>query len=268
MSQQYQGAETGLHQVKQTWSLYSRAPESFRNRLRNLWRSMGFDHGTASSLRYEMDMLMLRTRCAVSNRYRRQVKDLASRSHLCVHLGCGNALFEGWINVDCYPPQPAPGAEILTLDMRRGLPFATGSVAAVFSEHFLEHLSLDVVSGSILPEISRILQPGGQLRIGVPNGEYFIEQYLAERQGASDPVYKRNSVGRSPMTMLNEIAHGYGHRFLYDFQTLESLLVGVGLVNVRRMTPGRSDVDRFKGRDRTDEWRMAMSLYVEAEAPR
>lgn len=259
--------EMGLHQVKQTWSPYSRAPESLRQRLRALWQSMGFDHAAASSLRYEMDMLLLRTRCSLSRAYQRQVTDLAARREVLVHLGCGNALFKGWVNVDCYPPQPVPGVEILTLDMRRGLPFATGSVAAVFSEHFFEHLALDVVRTTILPEIRRILQPGGHLRIAVPDGEYFINQYLADRRGAADDVYRRESQGKTPMVMLNEIAHGYGHRFLYDYRTLSHFLADAGLVDVKRATVRDTEVPAFAGRDRNDDWRVAMSLYVEARAP-
>ena len=97
----------------------------------------------AAQLRYELEMTLLRTRCAVSPGYRRQVRMLRERHDLQVHLGCGNAVLADWINVDCYPPPRKPGREILTLDMRRGLPFASGSVQAVFTEHFLEHLPFE-----------------------------------------------------------------------------------------------------------------------------
>jgi predicted SAM-dependent methyltransferase len=260
-------SDAALHQVQNTWSLYAKMSTSSRARLRRLWISLGFNHDAASKLRYEFDMVMLRSRCGLSPAYRRQIRELASRRHLLVHLGCGNALLPGWINLDCYPPPRVSGIDILTLDMRRGLPLAGGSVAAVFSEHFLEHLPFESVRDTILPEVRRILQPGGKVRIGVPNGEYFIDQYVAYRSRNCDSIFAAHLDGKTPMTMLNEIAHGFGHHFVYDFQTLSGMLRETGLVDIRQRAPFETDVEQFKGKDRVDEWRNRMTLYVEAEAP-
>jgi len=124
-----------------------------------------------------------------------------------------------------------------------------------------------LVRRTILPEVRRILEPGGKIRIGVPNGEYFIDQYVAYRSKNCDSIFTSHLDGKTPMTMLNDIAHGFGHYFAYDFQTLSGLLREVGLIDVRRMAPCETDVEQFKGRDRVDEWRNRMTLYVEAEAP-
>ncbi len=256
-----------LHQVQKSWSPYSRASAATRSRLRSIWAYLGFNHDVASKLRYEMDMVLLRIRCKLSPAYKNQVRDLAGRHDLLVHLGCGNALLSGWVNLDCYPPPQTAGVEIMTLDLRRGLPLATGSVAALFSEHFLEHLPFETVRLVILPEIRRVLQAGGKLRIGVPNGEYFIDQYLAYRVGAHDSVYEQQRNDKTPMIMLNEIAHGHGHYFVYDFETMARLLTGAGFVSVRRCAPYETSVEHFIGKDRVDAWRNAMTLYIEAETP-
>jgi predicted SAM-dependent methyltransferase len=256
-----------LHQVKTTWSPYHHLSDGMRARLRKTWRAFGFDRRVASDLRYELDMLLLRSRCAFSPAYRRQVRELAGRRGLRVHLGCGNALFPGWLNVDCYPPVSRTGAEILTLDMRRGLPLADRSVVALFSEHFLEHLSVETVRDVILPEMRRVLEPGGRARIGVPSGEYFVDQYVAHLSGQPDPLFEANRGAATPMMMLNDITHGFGHRFLYDFETLASMLRKAGFATVERSTSGVSDVTAFQGKDRVDPWRQAMSLYVEAAVP-
>jgi predicted SAM-dependent methyltransferase len=256
-----------LHQVKTTWSPYHHLSDGMRARLRKTWGAFGFDRRVASDLRYEMDMLLLRSRCAFSPAYRRQVRELSSRRGLRVHLGCGSALFPGWLNVDCYPPASRTGAEILTLDMRRGLPLADRSVAALFSEHFLEHLSVETVRDVILPEMCRVLEPGGRARIGVPSGEYFVDQYVAHRSGNADALFETNRGTATSMSMLNEITHGFGHRFLYDFETLAGLLRNAGFATVVRSTSGSSDVAVFQGKDRVDPWRQAMSLYVEAAVP-
>ncbi len=233
-----------LHQVQKSWSPYSRASAATRSRLRSIWAYLGFNHDVASKLRYEMDMVLLRIRCKLSPAYKNQVRDLAGRHDLLVHLGCGNALLSGWVNLDCYPrPQ------------------------ALFSEHFLEHLPFETVRLVILPEIRRVLQAGGKLRIGVPNGEYFIDQYLAYRVSAHDSVYEQQRNDKTPMIMLNEIAHGHGHYFVYDFETMARLLTGAGFVSVRRCAPYETSVEHFIGKDRVDAWRNAMTLYIEAETP-
>ena len=46
-----------------------------------------------------------------------------------------------------------------------------------------------------------------------------------------------------------------------------SLLRAAGLVNVVRRAPFETGVAHFRGKDRVDAWRNAMTLYVEAEAP-
>jgi predicted SAM-dependent methyltransferase len=258
---------TAMHKVQKSWSPYSMASAGARARLRRFWQWAGFDHDLASKLRYEIEMLLLRGRCALSPHYRAQVRRLASQRDLLVHLGCGNALIPGWINLDCYPPPRIKDIEILTADMRRGLPFSSGSAAAVFSEHFLEHLPFETVRSTILPEILRVLTPGGRVRIGVPDGEYFIDQYIAYREGASDPLFDGQRAGKTPMTMLNEIAHSFGHYFAYDFSTFAALLTATGFVNVRRCRSLDTAFPEFKDKDRIDPWRNAMTLYVEAERP-
>lgn len=260
-------SETALHQVQSTWSPYSRISVATRSRLRRFWQSLGFNQDIATKLRYELDMALLRGRCAVGIAFRRQVRQLAARRNLLVHLGCGQALIPGWVNVDCYPPPRSEDIEILTFDVRRGMPMASGSVDAVFSEHFLEHLPLETVAATILPELRRILAPGGRLRIGVPDGGYFVEQYVAYRAGKRDPLYDKHRGDKTPMVMLNEIAHGFGHYFVYDFDTMAKLLREAGFVDVVRQRAHATDCAHFVDKDRIDDWRNAMTLYVEARAP-
>ena len=69
------------------------------------------------------------------------------------------------------------------------------------------------------------------------------------------------------MIMLNEIAHGFGHYFVYDFETMDKLLRRSGFVDVLRQRARATDCAHFVDKDRIDDWRNAMTLYVEARVP-
>jgi hypothetical protein len=55
---------------------------------------------------------------------------------MAMHLGCGNRIKDGWVNIDLNP------AADLTLDLRERLPFPDDSFSIIYSEHFLEHLTI------------------------------------------------------------------------------------------------------------------------------
>ena len=62
-------------------------------------------------------------------------------------------------------------------DLRRGIPFPDESLKKIYSSHFLEHLSFREAQ-RFLDECKRVLVPGGQFSICVPNARIYIEAYL------------------------------------------------------------------------------------------
>ena len=66
------------------------------------------------------------------------------------------------VGVDMYP---APGVDVLA-DLRRGLPFADGSVDRIYAVHVLEHV-IDLVP--VLNELHRILADDGVLHVLSPD---------------------------------------------------------------------------------------------------
>jgi hypothetical protein len=77
-----QGDPIEMHGVERTWSPYDRLPGRARSLVNRLWDRSGFSREFAGHLRYEMDMLLLRTGCALSPRHRRRLRDLAQRRQL------------------------------------------------------------------------------------------------------------------------------------------------------------------------------------------
>src|SRR5437660_5420619 len=120
-----------------------------------------------------------------------------------LHLGAFHRGIPGWINTDITPHiwiTRVPFAVALLkyfgkiseerwqqhrngcfnnlkyMDLARPLPFPDGSVSAVFSSHVLEHLFSDQIE-RLVPEIYRVLVPGGVCRVVVPDLEQIVRLY-------------------------------------------------------------------------------------------
>jgi SAM-dependent methyltransferase len=162
---------------------------------------------------------------------RRRARALA-RQPLRLHLGSGPNRREGWVNIDLV------GLPIdLAWDLRKGIPFPEGSADAVFHEHLLEHLPL----GAVLPllrECRRVLRTGGVLRIGVPDAERYIRDYV-QPNGFIDSFRP----GRpTPLLALAETAYCYGHLSLWDGSTLCLALAEAGFEQVTVRAFGDSSI--------------------------
>lgn len=92
-----------------------------------------------------------------------------------VNIGCGPIFHPAWLNLDVVPASP----EVRHLDVRKGLPLADGAADACFSSHVIEHLTPEA-AGSFLAEQTRVLKPGGILRIVCPDLADICSAYLAE----------------------------------------------------------------------------------------
>src|SRR6266481_6546302 len=76
---------------------------------------------------------------------RRRIAAYMAKTHPAerkLQCGCGTNLLPDWLNTDI----GGTGLSCRTrayLDVTRGLPFPDGSLARIFSEHMIEHLTLD-----------------------------------------------------------------------------------------------------------------------------
>lgn len=153
-----------------------------------------------------------------------------------LHIGCGQQSIPGWINID---NQGLPGVDQV-LDVRNGLPFR--GVAAIYAEHFLEHLELE--DGlAFLRECRRVLSPEGTLRLSTPSLDWVLTTHY--RWKDVSPEDRRLDCMR-----LNRAFHGWGHRFLYNDATLRSALRGAGFAQVRFHRYGESEIPELSGLER------------------
>jgi predicted SAM-dependent methyltransferase len=96
-----------------------------------------------------------------------------------LHLACGTSPFPDWINVDPVPYSPGPD---VLLDLRRPLPLPDGSIDLIYSEDFIEHISL-ADGRKFLGECYRVLRPGGTMRLLTPNLRVLAAKYLERDPG-------------------------------------------------------------------------------------
>jgi predicted SAM-dependent methyltransferase len=90
-----------------------------------------------------------------------------------LHLGCGTKLISGFFHVDSQAlPHVDLQADIADLSM-----FNDESVELVYASHVLEHFGRNEYE-SVLSEWFRILEPGGELRLAVPDFEACAKYYL------------------------------------------------------------------------------------------
>jgi predicted SAM-dependent methyltransferase len=211
--------------------------------------------------RYELQLLSVSIGSALSPSQRSARNRYRGARGLKVQIGSGRNRVEGWVNID------GGAAADLRMDLRQPLPFADGSVALIFTEHFLDHLAYPHGVARVLGECRRVLEPGGVMRVVVHDAELLLRAYVARDVGffraigALDP---QSEVAPTPIAAVNHLFRFNGfHQFIYDFETLEREFLRAGFSSVARSTfRGSAHPELNLDIDLPD--RAPQSLYVEA----
>lgn len=152
-----------------------------------------------------------------------------------LQVGGGKRILDGYLNLDIFPP-----ADIIW-DCRMGLPFLNNTFNHIFSEHFLEHLDFPTSAKLVISEFFRILRPGGELFISVPDARKALEAYNSDR-GYFERLYSECYSGRNPKTVFYgkidyinylfrdqpESSKYTVHHWAYDFESLSNMLLRAG----------------------------------------
>lgn len=164
-----------------------------------------------------------------------------------LQVGAGGNALPGWLNTDLHPSR-----HVLSVDVTRPLPFSNGEFRYAFTEHMIEHLSFEQGRRMLL-EIHRILADGGKLRVSTPDFDFFLGMF---REGITPEeklfmewhvrTYTPN-LPVHPLSVMNTMFHRWGHKYLYNEQTLSSLLQECGFDQIKRYQTGESDDPELQG---------------------
>ena len=188
-------------------------------------------------------------RLTFSSKLKKYLKESDTR---LMQLGSGDNAMQGWFNTDLYPKQG-----FVFLDASKPFNIPNCTFDRIFSEHMIEHISYNQAELQ-LKECYRILRPGSKIRIATPNLNHYIELFSNSdsslenyKEWISNNWLKKASIDyKNPSFFLNLVMHSWGHEFIYDFNTLETTLKGIGFTNVKEYECYQSDDNFFKGIER------------------
>jgi len=165
----------------------------------------------------------------------------------CLNIGCGDNPVPNWLNTDLRFSE-----KVDFLNAEDKFPYPDSSFHYVFSEHLFEHLSY---SGgrNMLHESCRVLKPRGVFRLTMPVLEFLIDLYLNRDNALFDkyadwsisefaPDIKRDfqSEPIPRMFVLNNFMRFWGHKMIYDKETVTLLLQKTGFREITFPQPGES----------------------------
>jgi predicted SAM-dependent methyltransferase len=143
-----------------------------------------------------------------------------------INLGCGQYKLRGFRNVDA---DPACCPDVVATVPP--LPFTDGEADEVYCGHLLEHFPR-AEGLRLLRECYRVLQPGGQLGVVVPNTRLILRRWMGGATttdvGPDGRTYAVADLDDVCALWLFSTCQASPHRWAYDATTLERIVEEAG----------------------------------------
>ena len=228
--------------------LYKKIPVSFRNRI----------HFLIHRINSNTFLLFLL-------KFRHYSTCRKLRSYEFVNLRVGESRkFHGWIStnyqVSCRN----------FLDITKPLN-GVKNLEFIIADNVIEHLSL-TKGKAMLANLYSSMLPGAILRLSTPNLRELANKYLSSDFGALEQLkidLQQHSVAIEYLPDLLRVQFtSFGHEkgYLYDFETLQTVLMQLGFRNIKQFVTSHSEisllVDAENRKSPSDSW---AQLCIEAE---
>jgi predicted SAM-dependent methyltransferase len=192
-----------------------------------------------------------------------------------LNMGCTSYFVENWLNIGLFPEdsgfpygvlKKVGNSYVLHFDLRNDLPIREDSVHYIYASHFIEHLSLEE-GMAFLKRCYKLMRKGALIRLTCPDLQLWVEKYYANEMDFFNKFY---SIAQSypNLKTKGEIFvgqfHGWEHRWLYDFQSIEDILERAGFSNIDRKKPFESLIPDIEKLEPNSEARLMETLYAEA----
>ena len=177
---------------------------------------------------------------------RRRLRAAQASTGLLLDVGARSSHLPGWISLDIDPDE-----ETIRVDASKPWPFPDGCARAVRAEHMIEHLSWDEAA-FCAGEMARVLEAGGLCRICTPDLEGISRAYLDRDPRVLDVHREHGYEAPTWAHLPNNYLRMWGHRFLFDFDALRSLLERAGFQEIERAGFNQSRHELLAGTDSHD----------------
>jgi predicted SAM-dependent methyltransferase len=134
--------------------------------------------------------------------------------------------------------------KILFADAKKRIPLPNDSVECIYTSHMIEHLSQQD-SVSFLKEALRVLEPGGILRVVVPDLKRAVNSYVQTQD--ADAFIKNILLTPPPLNTIKQkislFFTGYRHhQWMYDEKSLSKLINATGFSKAFVHQPGETNI--------------------------
>ncbi len=171
----------------------------------------------------------------------------ATAAPLFLHLGCGERVLDGFLNLDFIPHDP----RVFAWNLLDSWPETwTGVAEGVFAEDVLEHF-FHAEQVYILCNANRVLQTGGVARMLMPSLPRLVE-YSANFKPEPDELLHQAFGVETGADALNMGMRFSGHRWLHSRESLERMAQVCGF-ELHPTSCADSTLERFKGVNLRDE---------------
>ena len=170
-----------------------------------------------------------------------------------LQIGSGSNVIDGWFNTDINIRE-----NIYYLDLKKKFLFSDNIFDYIYSEHSIEHFTVDE-GVFLLKECFRVLKHNGRIRIATPGLKNLINYYNCDSElhnkytnwEFNSFIKKKNSTNIcTKCVVINNFYRDWGHKFIYDFETLKKVLEYSGFTEVYECEILKSTISDLCGLER------------------